>query len=236
MFIIEVNKILINDVLRKAWPPEYAMEKGRYVRQIFGIEHAFILSGVLVVVILVKFDGWIQWLYAIFSIDSNQVDRVSMNRIIPVSPNCFDLFWLNLSDWQVLKDLDTTCSCPPPPSHCKNHGRQLLRNLFLFDFGAYTLEVRIAVLDIKVFVRAVAVQKRSTDTHLHDVLSEALEKINGACHPRVLAKGYQPIFLVICNFFVVDEADILLEECVQSRHVVQLSLNKNKSTLIVWEK
>ena len=156
-----------------------------------------------------------------------------MNRIIPISPDSFNLFRLDFSDWQVLKYLDTACCCPSSTSHCEDHGRQLLWDLFLFDLYSYTLQVRIAVLDIKVFVRAVAVQKRGANTHLHYELAQAFEKINCAGHPCVFPEGYQSIIFVICYFLIVNQADIFLQERIKSRHIVQLSLNKNCPTLIV---
>ena len=63
-------------------------------------------------------------------------------------------------------------------------------------------------------------QKRCANTHLHDVLPETFEEVDGTCHACILAEGNQPIILLICYFFIVYQTDILLEESIQSWHAM----------------
>lgn len=94
----------------------------------------------------------------------------------------------------------------------------------------------IAVSYIKVFVCAVTVEKRSAYAHLHDVLAKALEKIDGACHSCIFAESDKPVSVFVSDFFIVNQANIALQDCVQSRHVVKLPLGNANSTLITCGK
>lgn len=196
------------------------MKQGGDVWQIFSIEHAFILAWTLVVVIFIELSRGIKRLDTIFSVNRNQIDGIPMFGIVSISPNLLDMFRLNFGYWQILKNLDATCGCPASTSHCENHRGELFWDLFLFYFITDASQVRVTIFDIKVFVGAVAVQERCADAHLHYVLPESFEEVDGACHSCVFAKRDQSIFLVIGYFFIVDEADILLEEGIQCRHVM----------------
>lgn len=79
-------------------------------------------------------------------------------------------------------------------------------------------------------------QEGSADAHLHYILAKTFEKVDSAGHPSVFAEGDQPVILFVCDFLVVDQTDVFLEQGVQSWHVMQLSLNHTPHTLIVCEK
>ena len=104
-------------------------------------------------------------------------------------------------------------------SYGEYHGRQFLGNLFLLYFLSDLLEVGVTVLNVKIFVCAVAMQEGCTDSLEQDVLAEALEEVNGSCNSSIFSKSYQPIIVFICNFFIVEQSDILLEDGVESWHV-----------------
>ena len=60
--------------------------------------------------------------------------------------------------------------------------------------------MRVAIFDIKVFIRAVAMKKRCAYTHLHDVLPKTFKKINSTGHSCIFAERDQSIIFVICFF------------------------------------
>jgi hypothetical protein len=94
-------------------------------------------------------------------------------------------------------------------------------------------EVTIAISNIKIFIRAVAVKKRSTDSHLHDVLTKTFQKINGTSHACIFTKSNQSIIIGISDFLVVNEANIAFKNGLQCRHILNLSLYQHIFTLIV---
>lgn len=94
----------------------------------------------------------------------------------------------------------------------------------------------ITILDIKVFVWTITVQKRSTNSHLHNVFSKPLQKINCSCHSCVFSKSYQPIIVLVSNFFIIYQSDIVLNDCLKCWHTVSLCLDYLLFTLMVWEK
>ena len=94
----------------------------------------------------------------------------------------------------------------------------------------------ICIFDIIVFVRDGTVQERCADAFKHKVLSETLKEINSSSNSCILSKGDQPLPLLISDFFVVYQPDILLENGIKSWHIVLLSLTYSNGTLMVWEK
>lgn len=53
-------------------------------------------------------------------------------------------------------------------------------------------------------------KERSANTHLENILSKSFQEIDGSSHTCILTECYQSVILLICNFFVVNEPDILL--------------------------
>lgn len=98
------------------------------------------------------------------------------------------------------------------------------------------LEMRVAISDIEVLIRAVAVKKRSADSHLHDVLTQPFQEIYGARHSSIFPEGNQSIVITIRDLFIVNQTDVLLEDRVKGGHVLQLRLDSKFLTLIVCEK
>lgn len=94
----------------------------------------------------------------------------------------------------------------------------------------------VAISHVEVFIGAVAVEKGSADAHLHDVLTETLQKVDCARHTRVLTESDQPVSVLISDLFVVDEANIAFQDCIERSHVVELTLTKIDSTLMTCGK
>lgn len=83
----------------------------------------------------------------------------------------------------------------------------------------------VGLLDVEVLVGTVGVEERGTETHLHDVLAEAFEEVDGTGHPCISSKGYQSVVVLVSYLFVVNQPNSVLQYFVQSRHVVRLSLS-----------
>jgi hypothetical protein len=77
---------------------------------------------------------------------------------------------------------------------------------------------------LKVLVGAVGAEEGGAESHLHDILSEAFEKINGPSDACVLSESYQTTVVFVSDFFVVDQPNFEFKHFVQSRHVVRLGL------------
>ena len=142
-----------------------------------------------------------------------------MFGVVFCSPDLFKFTWSNFGDWEILDNFDAALCGSSSSRNGEDHGRQLLGNLFLLDFLSNLLEVGVTVLNVKIFVGAVAMEEGCTDSLEHDVLAKTLEEVNGSCYPSIFAKSYQPIIVFICDFFIVDQSDILLEDCIKGWHV-----------------
>lgn len=90
----------------------------------------------------------------------------------------------------------------------------------------------VTVGNIKVFIGAIAVEEGSADAHLHDVLSETLQEVDGARHTCVLPESDKSVSVLISDLLVVDEANIACENSIECGHVVELSLTHINCTLM----
>lgn len=83
----------------------------------------------------------------------------------------------------------------------------------------------VGLFDVEVLIGTVGVEERGTETHLHDVLTEAFEEVDGTGHPCVPPEGYQSVAVLVSYLFVVNQSNSVLQYFVQSRHVVRLGLS-----------
>jgi hypothetical protein len=158
--------MLVFYVFREVRLPKYAVKQSRDMRKVFLFEVASILWWIFIVILFIEFRLRVTWDNAIFSIDVYHVYCFAVNGIIFGGQYLIELCLIYKCNWKVLKDLQTSLSSPAPPSYSKYHGRQFFWDLFFFNLLAYMFEVVIAVVNVKILVGAVAMEKRRAYPHL----------------------------------------------------------------------
>jgi hypothetical protein len=172
----------------------------------------------------------IQRFHAVFRVDVEHVDGLSVFGIISIGPDIFELIGIYLGDREVFKHFVDSFGSSSLSGDCENHGRQLLWNFFNLELFPDPFEFLIRVGDIPILVGTVAVQEGSSEPSEHHVLPEAFEKIECSCDPCVTAEGNQSLMVGIFDVLVVDEPDVLLDEGVVGLGVFVDGLDRRNLT------
>lgn len=133
----EVWKVFIGNIPWKLRFPVDTMKQSRYIRQIFCIKSASILTWIRIKVLFVIFRIRIQRLDAILSVNWYHINRVSMFRTVSVNPNPLQFAWFYLCDRKILENLNAALSASAPSCNGKDEGSHFLWNFFFLDFLSY---------------------------------------------------------------------------------------------------
>jgi hypothetical protein len=179
----------------------------------------------------------IKGFHAVLSVDVDHVDVLPMLGVLSVGPNGLHLVGFDDSDAQLIQHLKAAHGHSSPSGDGEDHGGEFLGYPFFLDFLADFVEVCVGFGDIEVFVGAVDVEEGSSDAHEHDVLSETLEEVDGACDAGITSEGDESVVVLVDDHFVVDEPDVAFEDGVEGRHVHGDSLVDVRETDVgfVWD-
>ena len=204
----------ILDVFGEAALPINAVKERRYIGQESFFEDATVLRRVFVEISLVELGVGVTRNDAVLCVDTDNVNTLPVNGIVFGLPELLEILRFYMFYWKVFKHFQDSLGSPSPSSNCEYHRRKLLRDLLLYNLLAYLVQMGVAIGNVEVFVGTVTVKEGSADAHLHDVLPESFEEVDGAGHTRVLPEGDQPVSIFVSDLFVINEANIAFQDCV----------------------